>query len=646
MNVPGAFVPVYESALQSYPDLEKESAGAYAPIGYYEWPGGAWVCDGNRVHYAGQEPQFGWTDVLHLNGDDWRAETWVVSDSLRAWLDEVREVSPDVPVYFVAAGITTDELEGPWADLVDTYWPESPLEVEGFGLRIEYLLEALDFVLAGELVGELVLMYRQGLFGLMIHTDEDVLLDFRAAVVAGHRFSQWTLIERPEQDSDGVDNPSFGGLVVPLSRSEPLIERISRYFPFPVALPYRQLAGIEGDDALYKARCVVAEHLLAYLAALALSLVGEDRRANIGIKPDEVWRNGMTGGKWRDLMLRCCQQLRLEPVSRLAAHLVGLDIGAQDRGFGKAMNLVLKARNDFHHGPSPDARACEELAAALTECFETVSFLDSFPLLRPTSLSYTRSLEKSRYRIKASMYVGDHPVHGIEDFAWHEPLVVDEFYVRVGEDQMVGLHPFVRAALCPECGALETFFIDKWPRDRGPAVLRSFEQLHELSSKDAAAEVSDYLDPTAKRPEATMRPNRAVLGASEGCQPHAGADRRVRILEGPLAGLAGVVAGGQGESTLETKVHVLGEEVTVAMDARQLQLLPPLPEEVIVDLIERVLRDAAKPLLSKEIARAVTAMSGQYVDKTTISMSINRSRKLRKILVRNEQYRWSLRNLD
>lgn len=54
--------------------------------------------------------------------------------------------------------------------------------------------------------------------------------------------------------------------------------------------------------------------------------------------------------------------------------------------------------------------------------------------------------------------------------------------IQNDSNRWISLDPFLTFQECPECGHMETYFIDKWPEKNGVAQLKSFERGHTLGS--------------------------------------------------------------------------------------------------------------------------------------------------------------------
>ena len=133
-----------------------------------------------------------------------------------------------------------------------------------------------------------------------------------------------------------------------------------------------------------------------------------------------------------------------------------LKIGAEQEGFGRDVIGLIRAKNDFKHDRGPTnpeevANASEETQEKLRRCMEVLD-----PL-------------------------ADHPIR-------EKDGVVGHFFLEAG-DARFPLYPFITSARCPQCGNVETYFVDAWDTRKGTARLKSFEKGHTID----APEVSDAL---------------------------------------------------------------------------------------------------------------------------------------------------------
>lgn len=282
-----------------------------------------------------------------------------------------------------------------------------------------------------------------------------------------------------------------------LGLSERLDFQIRNLFPFPLAFGYRSLGGIPEPAPLYQEQLRFAENLLAYMGSVALALLVRDERRHSDINLQYYWSRGISPGHWREIVLRAIQNHRTWREHSLSQSLQRLEISRQQTGFGKAIDRLIQAKNDFKHDRGPDLsnRADVESASlqvrdALDYCMEALHFFTEFPLRMLVSSEVARS---GGFHVVTLRYVGDHPAHSKEILRTPRvPFPNNEVFIDLGEDDWLSLYPFITVAHCPSCRSREIYFIDKWDTHRGTADLKSFERGHEEHSADIATALSNW----------------------------------------------------------------------------------------------------------------------------------------------------------
>ena len=74
-----------------------------------------------------------------------------------------------------------------------------------------------------------------------------------------------------------------------------------------------------------------------------------------------------------------------------------------------------------------------------------------------------------------------------------------DLYIDAGEGiHWVPLFPLVVAKNCPNCKTRETYFLDKWNRNKNIAYLKSFERGHEEATNDIVQHMGAWLDAAPK----------------------------------------------------------------------------------------------------------------------------------------------------
>lgn len=200
--------------------------------------------------------------------------------------------------------------------------------------------------------------------------------------------------------------------------------------------------------------------MLAFLASVSLALLRKEDRDEAGLDLKKKWSGGISPGDWKDTIQRCSKVFANYKDIPLATAIHRLKIGAEQRGFGRDVIWLIRAKNDFKHdrgpnGPDEMAKASEETQEKLRRCMEALDFL------------------------------ADHPIRQKDGAGGH-------LFLNLG-DTRVPIYPFITSARCPQCGDAETYFVDAWDTRRGTARLKSFEKGHTIDSPEVSEALAGWI---------------------------------------------------------------------------------------------------------------------------------------------------------
>ena len=281
-----------------------------------------------------------------------------------------------------------------------------------------------------------------------------------------------------------------------LLRADDLSFRVANFYPFPIAYGYRLLASISNPTDLYKEQLRVGENILAFVAAVAMSLIQEGDRASVGLDVRDVWDGGASPGHWRDIIGKCSKVLSTYKDHALAASIVGLHITAEKRGFGAAVQKLITAKNDFKHDRGPRTEeelefTTKDMQQTLDVCIKALAFFTEHPIRQVVDSDVTRTGE---VKLRCLALVGDHPGLPQEEIMYRTPLTKRDLYIAAVGVGWVPLFPLLVARNCRSCKTRETFFLDKWNRKKGIATRKSFERGHEEETSEVVANMTGWLE--------------------------------------------------------------------------------------------------------------------------------------------------------
>ncbi len=132
-----------------------------------------------------------------------------------------------------------------------------------------------------------------------------------------------------------------------LAPRDELEQRISGSCPAPLASGFRTLARISDPRDLYREQLRFAENVLAFLGSVSLALLREEDRERSGIDPRSYWRGGISPGDWKEIVQKCSKVFAGYREVPLARAIRGLKIGTEQKGFGRDVIELIRAKNDF-----------------------------------------------------------------------------------------------------------------------------------------------------------------------------------------------------------------------------------------------------------------------------------------------------------
>ena len=271
-----------------------------------------------------------------------------------------------------------------------------------------------------------------------------------------------------------------------------LERRISTSYPFPLASGFRSLTRIVDPRDLYREQLRFAENILAFLASVSLALLREEDRAKAGIDLRRLWSGGISPGDWKEITQRCSKVFAGYRDVPLASTIQRLKIGSEQKGFGRDIIELIRAKNDYKHDRGPFGlenieSASNEAQEKLRRCMEALAFFTDYPIRRVEDFEVNGSGDG--FSLNCLRYMGDGPSFPREEVVLHERPRKGGLYLDLGDKNRVTLYPFILPMTCSRCEVEEVYFIDAWDPKKNTAQLKSFERGRTVSSP----EVSDSL---------------------------------------------------------------------------------------------------------------------------------------------------------
>lgn len=269
--------------------------------------------------------------------------------------------------------------------------------------------------------------------------------------------------------------------------------RIRNLYPFPLAYPFRTLAGITSPQELYMEQLRVAENILAFLGSLGLAVATPENLRPSGLVLEKLWQGGISAGKWRQVSQECAKILDRYKQDRLASSLAALWIGKRQTRFSLCIEELVVARNEVVHHKGPKINeefrdGALRVGKLLGEAMDSLSFLTEYPIRLVTDMDIVRgTLSVVAQTLR---YVGDHPGLPQEVIEYRKPIKKNDLYIESRTDEWLPLFPFITVQICPTCKTRETYFIDRWNGPGKKAALRSFERGHTEEVADIGTALS------------------------------------------------------------------------------------------------------------------------------------------------------------
>lgn len=291
-----------------------------------------------------------------------------------------------------------------------------------------------------------------------------------------------------------------------LLQVEDLNFQLRNYFPFPVVYAYRLLDATSENSARYREQMRVAENLLAFLAAMGLSLakyLGLLENTTIEALKQEsleqAWQKGISPGDLQQQVYACARLMRdhsqWPAINSFAAVWFK---GKKNSEFYTNTTTLVRLKNDYKHDRGPKTpeeyeEAIEKASVLLRDCLSQLRFLMQYPLHLVENLDFDHWT--STYTVTTLAYVGDHPgMQQIITQGFARPLTKGWLYMALDRETWIPLHPLVSVQYCPHCKMRETYFVDVWDGPGKPAQLKSFERGHVHRDDKAAQQIGSDLE--------------------------------------------------------------------------------------------------------------------------------------------------------
>ena len=270
-------------------------------------------------------------------------------------------------------------------------------------------------------------------------------------------------------------------------------QRMAHDYPYPIANPYRTLECITNASEIYKEQLRLIENLLALLAGISMAISAQNEPGVLTDNIKDWFAMGVSVGHWRELIRRCTVSWKSSSTKDipLAKAISELRVEQTEKAFGKAVEQLIRARNDFahHRGPTAESQLEKEavrLGEILKEAIKYTEFLCDHPFRIVKAIDVLPSSAIKMICLKAT---GDHPALRQEELCLSRGFPKGHLIAHTGNNNWISLYPFLTQDICPKCGVMEIYHLDKWRFDKNQMHLRSFERGHTQESK----EISDTL---------------------------------------------------------------------------------------------------------------------------------------------------------
>lgn len=302
---------------------------------------------------------------------------------------------------------------------------------------------------------------------------------------------------RPTLHVDSLSDTGFVNVV-----------EIARDFPYPLCTGYRQLNDLASNAERYRELLRLAENTLAFVGSLTLALLDAAHLRQMGDSLGQpalsFWQGGISPGHWLTLTIHASRKLRAQDDNSLARHLGGLQLQREDKGLGKAVRALIKAKNDYKHdrGPSIESEykcACASVTDLIVDAFDLLAFFQEHRLLR------VRDVNPHRRDPMADVVflrcVGGTPGFLTEQWVYSPTVTKGDLYIETEPQELAPLYPFVHAETCAQCKVSEFYFVDRLDSQRRTdrpergyvAGLKSFDRGHVAEDADIGSEMQQQL---------------------------------------------------------------------------------------------------------------------------------------------------------
>ncbi|MBX9568659.1 MAG: hypothetical protein K2X77_07165 [Candidatus Obscuribacterales bacterium] len=279
--------------------------------------------------------------------------------------------------------------------------------------------------------------------------------------------------------------------------------RIANFYPFPLAYPYRAIESTTNVFERYKEQLRVIENILAFIASVSLVLtIRADSNLLTKLKSNLV--SGISAGHWRELIRSCMESSKKNGGAKtlLSNAISGLRIEQVEKGFGKNIETLIRARNDFahHRGPTTEgqvSRKSAEVSELLQQCMSQLGFFADYPIWIVKEMDVNRAT--GLVQLKCLKAIGDHPALPQSNLSVSRAFPKNELILDPGDGDWITLFPFLSQSSCSVCGSMETYFFDKLKMDKNLIQLKSFERGHCEDSEEASVILTSLLAELASK---------------------------------------------------------------------------------------------------------------------------------------------------
>ncbi len=254
-----------------------------------------------------------------------------------------------------------------------------------------------------------------------------------------------------------------------VNQSSDLSSRILRFYPLPLAYPYRVLQAEHEKTRTLKQVFRVAEVQLAFLSSLCMALASKPQ-GKVKDRISSAWRgNGATFGNWLSVLLALLEGVggNSPDLHRMLKEVVG-DADKPTR-FCRSIQWLNEQRNRFHHEDIAEGPELTELVKNaqdhLNVCFVELGFLMESEIVLVQDFDAAR--DRKSYQTKCLLYAGDHPACRMVERTSPVPLTKDDLYLVTKGSSWVSLFRF--DSLLPEMSSprdlLRRCLREKWSRE-------------------------------------------------------------------------------------------------------------------------------------------------------------------------------------